>query len=166
MSNNLEEKKQVVAGIVEKFQKAQSIVFVDYRGLNAEETTNLRADCRKAGVEYLVLKNTMIERAAEELNVTDLKAHLEGPTAVAFGMEDAVAPAKVLTEFIKKAKKTEVKCGLLDGQVLDAAGVEALAAIPSREVLIAKVMGSMMSAVSKFVYVVEAIRKKAAGEEE
>ena len=80
-------------------------------------------------------------------------------------MEDAVSPAKVVKEFLEKAKKGSIKCGFVDGQVLDVKGVEALASIPSREVLIAKIMGSMMSAVSKFVYVVEAIRKQKAGEE-
>lgn len=166
MSNAIEMKKAVVAEIKEKLAAAKSVVLIDYRGLTVAEVTELRNQCRKAGVEYAVLKNTMVNLAAKEAGIEGLEAFLKGPTAVAFGMEDAVAPAKVLTEFIKKTKKTEVKCGLLDGQILDAAGVEALAAIPSREVLIAKIMGSMMSAVSKFVYVVEAIRKKAAGEEE
>ncbi len=166
MSNAIEMKKAVVAEIKEKMVAAKSIVLIDYRGLTVAEVTELRNQCRKAGVEYAVLKNTMVNLAAKEAGIEGLEGFLKGPTAVAFGMEDAVAPAKVLTEFIKKTKKTEVKCGLLDGQILDAAGVEALAAIPSREVLIAKIMGSMMSAVSKFVYVVEAIRKKAAGEEE
>ena len=164
--NTLESKKAIVAGIKEKLTNAQSVILIDYRGLTVAEVTELRNQCRKAGVEYAVLKNTMVSLAAKEVGIEGLDEYLKGPTAVAFGMTDAVAPAKVLTEFIKKTKKTEVKCGLLDGQILDAAGVEALAAIPSREVLIAKIMGSMMSAVSKFVYVVEAIRKKAAGEEE
>ena len=166
MSNAIEMKKAVVAEIKEKLVAAKSVVLIDYRGLTVAEVTELRNQCRKAGVEYAVLKNTMVSLAAKEAGIEGLDDYLKGPNAVAFGMEDAVAPAKVLTEFIKKTKKTEVKCGLLDGQILDAAGVEALAAIPSREVLIAKIMGSMMSAVSKFVYVVEAIRKKAAGEEE
>ena len=166
MSKALEMKKVVVAEIKEKLVNAKSVVLIDYRGLTVAEVTELRNQCRKAGVEYAVLKNTMVNLAAKEAGIEGLESYLKGPTAVAFGMEDAVAPAKVLTEFIKKTKKTEIKCGLLEGQILDAAGVEALAAIPSREVLIAKIMGSMMSAVSKFVYVVEAIRKKAAGEEE
>ena len=164
--NNIVAKQAVVAGIREKMAAAKSIVIVDYRGLTVAEVTELRNQCRAAGVEYAVLKNTMVSLAAKELGINGLDDYLKGPTAVAFGMTDAVAPAKVLTDFIKKAKKVEVKCGVLDGQILNAAGVEALAAIPSREVLLAKVMGSMMSAVSKFVYVVEAFRKKQAGEEE
>lgn len=165
MSNNLEAKKQVVASIVEKFQKAQSIVFVDYRGLNAEETTNMRADCRKAGVEYLVLKNTMIERAAEELNITDLKAHLEGPTAVAFSMNDPASAAKIMLKYAKDTKKLSVKCGFLEGAVVGEDVVQSLSELPSREVLIAKIMGSLNAPVTNFVYAVEAVRKKLAGEE-
>ena len=129
------------------------------------EDTELRNQLRKAGVEYAVLKNTMINLAVKDMGIDDIKAHLEGPTAVAFGYEDAVAPAKVLSEFIKKSKKMTIKCGVCDGAYIDEAGVQALANTPSREVLIAKIMGSMMSSVSKFVYALEAIRKKQAGEE-
>ena len=165
MSKNIEIKKGVVADIKEKFEKAQSAVLVDYRGLNVAEVTDLRNQLRKAGVEYAVLKNTMINLAIKDMNLDDMKPHLEGPTAVAFGYEDAVAPAKILAEFAKKNKKISVKCGVCDGAYIDEAGVQALANTPSREVLIAKIMGSMMSSVSKFVYALEAIRKKQAGEE-
>ena len=164
MSNNLEMKKTVVAGIKEKFQKAQTVVLVDYRGLTVAEDTELRNQLRKAGVEYAVLKNTMISRAIEGMNVDEMHASLEGPTAVAFGYEDMIAPAKILSEFAKKSKKLTIKCGVCDGAYLNADGVEALASLPSKEVLIAKIMGSMMSSVSKFVYCVEAIRKQKAGE--
>ena len=165
MSKNLEIKKGVVAEIKEKFEKAQSAILVDYRGLNVAEVTDLRNQLRKAGVEYAVLKNTMINLAVKDMNLDDLKPHLEGPTAVAFGFEDAVAPAKILSEFAKKNKKITIKCGVCDGAYIDEAGVQSLASTPSREVLIAKIMGSMMSSVSKFVYALEAIRKKQAGEE-
>ena len=165
MSKNIEIKKGVVAEIKEKFEKAQTAVLVDYRGLNVAEDTELRNQLRKAGVEYAVLKNTMINLAIKDMNLNDMKAHLEGPTAVAFGYEDAIAPAKILSEFVKKSKKMTIKCGVCDGAYLDEAGVQALANTPSREVLIAKIMGSMMSSVSKFVYALEAIRKQKAGEE-
>ena len=164
MSNNLEMKKTVVAGIKEKFEKAQTVVLVDYRGLTVAEDTELRNQLRKAGVEYAVLKNTMISRAIEGMNVDEMHASLEGPTAVAFGYEDMIAPAKILSEFAKKSKKLTIKCGVCDGAYLNADGVEALASLPSKEVLIAKIMGSMMSSVSKFVYCIEALRKKQAGE--
>ncbi len=165
MSNNLEIKKQVVCEIKEKLEKAQSVVFYDYRGLTVEQVTKLRNECRKAGVEYVVYKNNLIGLAAKELGIEGLDATLKGPTAVAFGMTDAVAPAKILSNFAKEVKKTEVKGGILSGNVIDVAGVESLASMPSREVLIARIMGSMMSSVSKFVYCLEAIRKKQAGEE-
>ncbi|MBQ3424478.1 MAG: 50S ribosomal protein L10 [Clostridia bacterium] len=164
MSKNLEVKKGVVADIKAKFEKAQTAVLVDYRGLNVAEDTELRNQLRKAGVEYAVLKNTMINLAVKDMGIDEIKPHLEGPTAVAFGYEDAIAPAKVLSEYIKKTKKMNIKCGVCDGAYLDEAGVQALANTPSREVLIAKIMGSMMSSVSKFVYALEAIRKKQAGE--
>lgn len=105
MSKNIELKKTVVAEIKEKFQQAHSAVLLDYRGLTVAEVTELRNLCRAQGVEYVVLKNTMIELAVKELGITGLDEHLKGPTAVAFGMKDAVAPAKVLTDFIKKVKR-------------------------------------------------------------
>ncbi|MBQ8972941.1 MAG: 50S ribosomal protein L10 [Clostridia bacterium] len=166
MSNkNIEAKKTVVAGIKDKFERAKTVVLVDYRGLTVAEDTELRNQMRKAGVEYAVLKNTMINLAIQDMGIDDVKASLEGPTAVAFGYEDMIAPAKILSEFSKKTKKMSIKCGVCDGAYLDEAGVQALANLPSKEVLIAKIMGSMMSSVSKFVYALEAIRKQKAGEE-
>ena len=165
MSKNIEIKKTVVAEIKEKFDRAQTVVLVNYRGLNVAEDTELRNQLRKAGVEYAVLKNTMINLAIEGKGIDEVKTHLEGPTAVAFGYEDMIAPAKILSEFAKKSKKLTIKCGVCDGAYLDEAGVQALANLPSKETLIAKIMGSMMSSVSKFVYCVEALRKKQAGEE-
>ena len=165
MSKNLEIKKTVVAEIKEKFEKAKTVVLVDYRGLNVAEVTELRNQLRKAGVEYAVLKNTMINLATKDMGFDGIEAHLEGPTAVAFGYEDMIAPAKILSEFAKKSKKLTIKCGVCDGAFLNEEGVQALANLPSKEVLIAKIMGSMMSSVSKFVYCVEALRKKQAGEE-
>ena len=165
MSKNQEIKATQVEMIKENLEKAQSVVFVDYRGLTVEEDTALRKKLREAGVEYKVLKNTLIKRAADELSITGLDEHLNGPTAVAFSYDDLVAPAKVVKTFMDKSKKLTIKCGVCDGDFLDENGVKALADLPSKEVLIAKIMGSMMSAVSKFVYVVEAIRKQKAGEE-
>ena len=160
----LESKKTVVANIKEKFDKAQTVVLVDYRGLTVAEDTELRNQLRQAGVEYCVLKNTMINLATKDMGFDQLSAHLEGPTAVAFGYEDMIAPAKILSDFSKAKKKMTIKCGICDGDYLDEAGVQSLANLPSKEVLIAKIMGSMMSSVSKFVYCVEAIRKQKAGE--
>jgi large subunit ribosomal protein L10 len=176
MSKNFEIKKTVVAEIKEKLERAQSIVLIDYRGLTVAEVTDLRNQFRGAGVEYAVLKNTMITLAAQDLQITGLEEHLKGPTAVAFGYNDPVAPAKIITEYVKKNKKISVKCGMIDKKVVDVAGVTALAELPPREVLIAKMMGSMNAPITgfvgvlsgvmrKFVYAVEAVRKQKAGEE-
>ena len=166
MSKNLDNKKAIVADIREKFHKSQTVVLVDFRGLTVEEDTNLRNEFRKAGVEYCVLKNTMIDLAVKDTNYESLmQAHLKGPTAVAFGYTDMIAPAKIAVEFGKKSKKLAIKCGVCDGSYLEANGVQALAELPSKEVLIARLLGSMMSAVSGFARVVEAYRKQKAGEE-
>jgi len=165
MSKNLENKKTVVADIKDKFERAKCVVLVDYRGLTVEEDTALRVEFRKAGCEYAVLKNTMINLATKEMGFDGMAPHLNGPTAVAFSYDDMIAPAKVVKTFVDKTKKLQIKCGVCDGAFLEADGVQALADLPSKEVLIAKVMGSIMSSVSKFVYVVEAFRKKQAGEE-
>ena len=166
LSKNIESKKPVVAAVKEKFEKAQTVVLVDFRGLTVEEDTALRTEFRKAGVEYAVIKNTMIDLAVKDTPyAAQMEEHLKGPTAVAFGYTDMIAPAKIAVEFGKKSKKLTLKCGVCDGAFLDAAGGQALAELPSKEVLIARIMGSMMSSVSKFVYCVEALRKKQAGEE-
>ena len=166
LSKNIESKKPVVAAVKEKFEKAQTVVLVDFRGLTVEEDTALRTEFRKAGVEYAVIKNTMIDLAVKDTPyAAQMEEHLKGPTAVAFGYTDMIAPAKIAVEFGKKSKKLTLKCGVCDGAFLDAAGVQALAELPSKEVLIARIMGSMMSAVSSFVHCVEAIRKQKAGEE-
>ncbi len=168
MSKNLEIKKQTVAEITQRFMNAKSVVVVKYNGLTVEQVTDLRNQCRAAGVEYSVLKNTLARRALDDLGITALDHVLEGPSAFAFGVNDAVAPAKVLDSFISKLKVPvlEVKAGLLGREALDANGVKALAELPSREVLLARLLGSMTNSVSSFVRVVEAYRKQKAGEAE
>lgn len=153
MNKNHESKAQVVAAIKEKLEQSQSVVIVDYRGLTVEEDTELRKQLRQAGVEYKVLKNTLVARAANELGIEGLDPFLNGPTAVAFGISDPVAPAKVITEYINKTKKMSVKCGILDGKAIDVARVQALADLPSKEVLLAKMLGSMQAPISGLVTV-------------
>ena len=147
----LQQKQGSVEDIKTKFETCKSAVLIDYRGLTVEEVTNLRNKFREAGVEYRVLKNTMIRRAVDALGMEGLEPVLEGPTAVAFGMEDAVAPAKIISDFIKETEKTEIKAGVLEGKVVDVAAVKALASLPSREVLLAKVLGSMNAPITGFV---------------
>ena len=158
---NIQAKAAQVEEVTSKIQAAQSLVVFDYRGLNAEEVTNLRSDMRKAGVEYVVLKNGIVERAAKAAGIEDSFCELlKGPSAFAFGVEDAVAPAKVLKEAIKKYKKCEIKGGLINGVVTDAAGMNTLADLPSREVLLARMLGSMLSPVSGLAIVLDQIAKK------
>lgn len=170
----LKAKQEVVAGIKEKLEQAQSVVFVDYRGLTVAEVTELRNKMRAAGVEYKVLKNTMVRRAAEDLGIEGLDSILEGPTAVAFGMQDPASPAKILMDFAKATKKTQIKGGVLDGRMIDVDGVKYLSELPSREELLAKMLGSLnapmtglvmvLSGVtSKFVRTLEAIRVQKEG---
>lgn len=160
----IEMKATQVAEVAEKLKKAQSVVFFDYRGLTVEEVTNLRSEMRKAGVEYVVLKNTIVERAARE-NGTDESVNemLKGPSAFAFGYNDAVAPAKIIKDAIKKYKKCAVKGGLINGVVSSPADMDALADLPSREVLIARMLGSMMSPISGFARVLNAIAENMGG---
>lgn len=158
---NIQAKAAQVEEVTSKIQAAQSLVVFDYRGLNAEEVTNLRSDMRKAGVEYVVLKNGIVERAAKAAGIEESFCELlKGPSAFAFGVEDAVAPAKVLKEAIKKYKKCEIKGGLINGAVTDAAGMNTLADLPSREVLLARMLGSMLSPVSGLAIVLDQIAKK------
>ncbi|HWS30454.1 MAG TPA: 50S ribosomal protein L10 [Clostridia bacterium] len=157
----IEVKAQHVDEIRVKIAKAQSVILFDYRGLTVEQVTELRNEMRKAGIEYVVLKNSIVERAAK-LDGIDEKVHdyLKGPTAYAFGYDDAVAPAKILKDTIKKLKKCEIKGGIINGKVFSSDEVNTLADLPSREQLIARLLGSMMSPISGLAVVLDQIAKK------
>ncbi|NLM25346.1 MAG: 50S ribosomal protein L10 [Firmicutes bacterium] len=165
------DKVAAVAEIKDKLSRAQGAVITDYRGLNVAQVTELRKKLRDAGVEYKVLKNTLTIRAAQEIGLDDVVPLLTGPTAIAFGYDDPVAPAKIISEFAKGHQDLEVKGGLLDGQVLDVNGVKALADLPSRELLLGQVARGMQAPIAgfvnvlhgtirNFVYVLEAVRKQ------
>lgn len=158
MAASIESKKVVVEQIKSKFADATSFILVDYRGLTVSEATELRNKYREAGVEFKVLKNTLITRAIEGLGYDDLAQYLQGPTAVAFSFDDVVAPAKVTYDFIKAMKKMEIKGGVVDGSILGKAQVEQLGQLPPRDVLIAKALGSMMAPIASFARVIDAIR--------
>ena len=117
-----EKKAQIVAEIKEKLAESSSAILVDYRGLTVEEVTELRREFRNNGVDYKVYKNTLTELAAKDLGLDELIPYLKGPTAIAFGIKDPVAPAKILTEHMKKLKKMEFKVGVVDGKVIDVDG--------------------------------------------
>ena len=150
-------KAAVVEEMKEKLQSAQGAVFVGFSGLTVADVTKLRRKFREGGVEYKVIKNTLTRIAADELGYNALDAIFEGPTALAYSTEDAVAPAKILKEFIKETKTEAltVKAGLADGQVIDVAAVDALASLPSREELLAKLVGSMQAPISGLVNVLQ-----------
>ena len=158
---NIEEKSQVVAEIKEKFQQSAGVVLADYRGLTVAEVTQLRNQLRQAGVEYKVLKNTLVRRAAQEVGVEGLEAYLEGPTALAFSA-DPVAPAKVLSDFVKtnKLKTFQIKAGVVEGRVVGPERVKDLAELPSREVLLAMVLRGMQAPLAGMANVLQGpIRK-------
>jgi Ribosomal protein L10 len=158
----LELKKQIVEEIKTKIQDAKSVVLVDYKGLTVYQDTEFRAKLRDAGVEYKVLKNRLVKIAFNELGYTDFDEALNGPTAVAFSTKDAVAAARIVVEAGKNYGKVSAKCGLMDGAYLDEAAVKTIAALPSKEVLIAKMLGSMLSPISKLAYVLNAISEQKA----
>lgn len=156
---NFEEKAQVVTEIKEKFQESTGVVIADYRGMTVAQVTQLRSQLRKAGVEYRVLKNTLVRRAAHEVGIDGLDSFLEGPTAVAFST-DPVAPAKVLSDFAKDVKTFTIKGGVVEGKVIDPEGVKALADLPSREELLAQVLRGMQAPLAGMVNVLQGpIRK-------
>lgn len=160
MSASLEAKKLLVEEIKSKIQRAKSLTFVDYRGLTVEEDTKMRAAFRDAGADYKVYKNRLLLRALEECGITGLESVLEGTSAVAFGFEDEVAPNKIIVDTIKKTQKMQVKGGVLNGQIIDVAMVEKLANIPSKEVLLAKLLFLLQSPVRGLAVALNAIAEK------
>ncbi len=166
MNKNHEIKAQQVAEIVEKLKGAQSVVVCSYSGLTVEQVTALRKQCREQDVHYCVLKNRLFARALQELKIEGLDELLEGPNAFVFGMKDAVAAPKIVNDFIEKNKleSLQIRGGLLDSKAVDVKTIKHLAALPSREVLLAKLLGSLNNPISSFVRVVEAVRKQKAGE--
>ena len=160
----LEEKKQVVESLAAKLQTAAAGVLVKYEGIKVSEDTELRNALRKAGVEYTVMKNTLTGKACDIAGYGDMKQYLNGMTAIAISQDDPIAPAKIMKEFADKIDCFEIKAGFVDGGMLDQAGVESLAATPSKEVLIAKMMGSLMSSLYGFAYVLQGKIDKENGE--
>lgn len=156
----VELKQPIVAEISEGIKNAQSVVLVDYRGLTVEEDTELRKQLRAAGVTYKVYKNTMMNFAFKGTDFEGLAPYLNGPSAMAYSTEDATAPARVIAEFAKKAKALEIKAGVVEGNVYDAKGMEAIASIPSRDVLISRLLGSMQSPMANFARVINQIAEK------
>ncbi len=158
----VELKQPVVEEIKGYVSTAKAAVLVDYRGLTVAQDTELRKKLREAGVVYKVYKNTMLNFAFKGTEFEALSKDLEGPTAVAFGMEDATSPARILNDCIKTMPKLEFKSGVVEGTYYDQNGIQIIATIPSREVLISKLLGSLQSPITNFARVLKQIAEKTA----
>ena len=162
MSANLEAKKLVVTDIVEKLKNAECMMVVSYSGLTVEQVTELRKQCRENDVHYCVLKNRLVNRALQELKIEGLDSLLEGPNAFVFSDKDVTAGPKIISQFIEKNKLTslEIKGGLMGTEKLDVAAIKSLAATPSREELLATLVGCLQSPMSGLVAVLDQIAEK------
>lgn len=155
---NKNSKQELVTEMHESLVKAKAVFLADFRGMNVIQATNLRNELRNASVEYKVFKNTLLDRAAKDTQVEAISPFLAGPTAIAISYDDPVAAAKVLTKFAKDPQgKFVLKAGMLSGKLMDVKQIQALADLPSREVLIAKMLGSMQAPATNFVGVLAAL---------
>lgn len=161
----VELKKPIVEEIAASVQGAQSVVLVDYRGLTVEQDTELRKQLREAGITYKVYKNTMMNFAFKGTDFESLTPYLAGPSAVAISTEDATAPARILCKFAKTANALEVKGGVVEGVAYDAAGIENISKIPSREELLSKLLGSIQSPITNFARVMKQLAEKGGASE-
>ena len=160
----VELKQPVVDEIKELFDGAETAVVVDYRGLTVAQDTELRKKLREAGVVYKVYKNTMIRFAGKGTAFEALEPNLEGPTALAVSKTDATAPARILAEFAKTAPALEIKGGVVEGVYYDEKGMAQISSIPSREVLLGKLLGSIQSPITNFARVLKQIAEAQGGE--
>ena len=159
----LEAKQAAVATLAEKLKTAASGVLVQYEGITVEDDTKMRAALRNAGVDYAVIKNSITGRACDQVGFSDMKAHLEGMTAIAISKDDPIAPAKILKEYDDKVESFKIKAGYIDGKVVDADTVMQLASIPPKEVLLGKLLGSLKSPLCKLCAVLNAKVEKDGG---
>ena len=156
----VELKQPIVQAIAEDVKDAASVVLVDYRGLTVAQDTELRKQLRDAGIVYKVCKNTMMKRAFEGTELAALEEHLEGPSAIAISKDDATAPARIICKFAKTAEALEVKAGVVEGNVYDAAGINELSKVPSREELLSKLLGSLQSPITNLARVLNQIAEQ------
>lgn len=153
----IDQKKAITEELHEKFAKAKVVIVTDYKGLNVADISQLRKKLREAGIEYRVAKNTLLARASKDTSVEAIADEFKGPNAVALSFSDPVAPAKVLTEFMKTNNKLEIRIGVIDGKVLSLDDIKALSALPSREVLLAQVLSAMNAVPTSFVRVLAGV---------
>lgn len=163
---NLKAKQAVIEEIQDKLERANGTVVIDYMGINVEQADAMRKQLREAGVDYKVYKNTLVSRAIKGTPYEELDQVLNGPSAFIFGYEDATAPAREINGIMKKFDKMSFKAGIIEGKFFDKDGITSIAALPSRDELIAKFMGSIKSPVSNLAYLLQAIAdQKASGVE-
>ena len=160
MASAIDAKKKIVTEITDKFQRSVATVVVDYRGLKVGEVTEFRRQCRAQNLEYKVYKNTLTRMAAKNAGMDELVEELVGPNAILFSYEDPVAAAKVANDFAKTHKNLELKVGFVEGVFYDEGRLKEFALIPSREELIAKLLGSLKAPMSNFVYLLKAMIDK------
>ncbi|MFD1363515.1 50S ribosomal protein L10 [Lentibacillus salinarum] len=156
-SNIIEQKKQLVDEIAEKFRNSQSTVLVDYRGLNVAEADELRKQLREANIEFKVYKNSMTRRAVDAVELNALSDTLVGPTAVAFSNDDVVAPAKILNNFAKEHEALEIKGGVIEGEVATLEQIKELADLPNYEGMVSMLLSVLQAPVRNFAYATKAI---------
>jgi len=156
----IEEKARLVEEIAQKLRESATTVVTDYRGLNVAQVTELRRRLREAGIEFKGLKNTMLRRATEKAELKELDSALTGPTAVAFGKDDAVAPAKILSEFAKENEALQIKGGVVEGRVVSVEEIKALADLPSREGLLSMLLSVLQAPIRNFALAVKAVADK------
>lgn len=156
----LEQKKQIVIDLTEELKASCVGVVVDYKGTNVADDTALRKELREAGVKYTVVKNTLLGLAADNAGLSEMKNVLEGTTAIAMSTDDYTAAARILKKFADSHESFNIKCGFLDGKVIDVATVENLAKLPSREILLATVLGAFNAPMAAFARAVQAIVDK------
>lgn len=156
----IEAKQQVVQDIAEKLSGCTTAVVADYRGLTVSQVTELRKQLREAGIDFQVLKNTLVRRATAVAELTELAEVLSGPTAIAFSREDVVAPAKILNDFAKKNEALEIKGGVVEGRVVDVNQIKALAVLPSREGLLSMLLSVFQAPMRDFALAVKAVAEK------
>lgn len=156
----LEAKQLQADGISAKLKESSTTVVVDYRGLNVKQVTELRKQLRQAGVEFEVLKNSVVRRATAAAELTELDEYLTGPTAIAFSKEDLIAPAKILSDFAKKNDKLELKGGVVEGKVVGFEQIKALADLPSRDGLLSMLLSVLQAPMRNFALAVKAVAEK------
>ncbi len=160
MSANFEAKKALVEEIKDKLSRAKTVVFVDYRGITVEQDTKMRAEFRKSGSEYKVYKNRLMSIALNDLGYKDVDKYLEGTSAVAFGYDDEIAPAKIVKDASSENCAMTVKFGIYNNQIVDEATIKKLASIPSRETLLGQLVGLLSSPMRSLAIAIKAIADK------